>query len=442
MESFIYYSIEANLYLLVVLASYYWGVRRSSNFQFNRSFLLGGIGISLLLPLIKTSITVPAFTETPIIRLQEIVITPLNRPEQAAVHSKNILVWIYLLGVSLASLRLFHGLYQILQLKSRSIKRKEFYEVPDSRLGFSFMGLIFIGADLSKKEQAIILKHERIHLKHYHSLDILLAKFLEVIFFYSPPIYFFRSLFSEVHEFEADRHAADCKETYIKHLLQQHFEVKKISIVHQFNFNHLKSRIMRIQKNEIIKSNKLIIFIGLFLVGSIFIACQSENETPENNTNNQTKEAQNLDKNKRSIAIKDGAYRNAIAKDDSLSVEKTAEFPGGMEKMFLYIQENTQYPEEAKKEGIEGKVFVRLTIGSNGKIIESLVLRGVNEMLDQEALRVFNTMPEWIPAEKDGQNVPVSMVIPLNFQLNESEEEAKKATFSRSDDGNSKVSQE
>jgi len=110
--------------------------------------------------------------------------------------------------------------------------------------------------------------------------------------------------------------------------------------------------------------------------------------------------------------------------------------------MFLYIQENTQYPEEAKKEGIEGKVFVRLTIGSNGKIIESLVLRGVNEMLDQEALRVFNTMPEWIPAEKDGQNVPVSMVIPLNFQLNESEEEAKKATFSRSDDGNSKVSQE
>jgi TonB family protein len=95
------------------------------------------------------------------------------------------------------------------------------------------------------------------------------------------------------------------------------------------------------------------------------------------------------------------------------------EFPGKEEGLKKYISENIKYPEEAKKQGIEGNVFVKFAVGKTGKIIQSEIAKSPNELLNTEALRVINSLPDWKPAIKDGKAVAVWYVVPIKFALEE-----------------------
>lgn len=92
-------------------------------------------------------------------------------------------------------------------------------------------------------------------------------------------------------------------------------------------------------------------------------------------------------------------------------------FPGGEEALRTYITDNIQYPAEAKEKGIEGKVFVTYTIGKDGKVKDAKVARGVQPLLDNEALRVVENMPEWEPGSKKGIPMEVQLTIPVSFKL-------------------------
>ena len=100
-------------------------------------------------------------------------------------------------------------------------------------------------------------------------------------------------------------------------------------------------------------------------------------------------------------------------------VDEMPEFKGGQEALMSYLGSNIKYPEEAKKEKIEGKVFVSFIVDKKGKIKETVVLREVNPLLDTEAKRVIEGMPKWKPGKKDGKKVNVKYNIPINFKLNE-----------------------
>ncbi len=99
-------------------------------------------------------------------------------------------------------------------------------------------------------------------------------------------------------------------------------------------------------------------------------------------------------------------------------VEQMPEFPGGEQALRDFIVKNVQYPEEAKKAGISGKVFVNFVIDENGKVIMCKVVRGVSPLLDQEALRVTKEMPDWTPGKQKGKAVKVSYTMPIAFVLN------------------------
>jgi protein TonB len=98
-------------------------------------------------------------------------------------------------------------------------------------------------------------------------------------------------------------------------------------------------------------------------------------------------------------------------------VEEMPEFPGGHEKLMSYLKENTKYPEEAKDLGIQGKVYVRFTVNKDGSISDVKVVRGVHQLLDQEAIRVVKSMPKWKPGRQNGQTVRVQMHLPIKFAL-------------------------
>jgi TonB family protein len=98
-------------------------------------------------------------------------------------------------------------------------------------------------------------------------------------------------------------------------------------------------------------------------------------------------------------------------------VENMAEYKGGQSELFSFISKNIKYPEIAKERGIQGIVYVQIVIDENGEVADLQVMRGVHPLLDNEALRVLRKMPKWIPGSQRGENVPVRIMIPINFNL-------------------------
>ena len=98
-------------------------------------------------------------------------------------------------------------------------------------------------------------------------------------------------------------------------------------------------------------------------------------------------------------------------------VEEQAEFPGGYQKMMEFIVSNIKYPDIARKEHIEGKVFVNFVIRQDGSITDVRVLKGIGFGCDEEAMRVVKMMPKWKPGRQ--RNKPVNMYfnLPINFTL-------------------------
>jgi TonB family protein len=76
------------------------------------------------------------------------------------------------------------------------------------------------------------------------------------------------------------------------------------------------------------------------------------------------------------------------------------------------------YPQEAKDKGIHGRITISFTVGTDGKVSNVKVLRGVNPLLDNEAKRVIEMSPAWTPGKMGGKPVPVTYTFPVIYKLN------------------------
>lgn len=114
---------------------------------------------------------------------------------------------------------------------------------------------------------------------------------------------------------------------------------------------------------------------------------------------------------------KGSCYDNAGKEIEYTYFESMPEFPGGVEGLMNYLRENVIYPPDAKAKGIAGKVFVNFVIGKDGVVRDVKVIMKVHHLLDKEALRVIETMPNWTPEMQRGKKVSVSYNIPINFIL-------------------------
>lgn len=98
-------------------------------------------------------------------------------------------------------------------------------------------------------------------------------------------------------------------------------------------------------------------------------------------------------------------------------VEEQPQYPGGEAARLQYLQQNIKYPEEAKELGIQGRVFVTFVVEVDGSITDVKVLRGIGGGCDQEAIRVVQNMPKWIPGKQRGVPVRVQFNLPIKFTL-------------------------
>lgn len=99
-------------------------------------------------------------------------------------------------------------------------------------------------------------------------------------------------------------------------------------------------------------------------------------------------------------------------------VEEKPEFPGGQEAFLQFLKENVHYPEDAVKEGKEGRAICQFVVWRDGTIRYIEVVRSAgDERFDQEALRVLKSMPVWKPGKQRGRYVSVKYVLPFNFHF-------------------------
>jgi len=98
-------------------------------------------------------------------------------------------------------------------------------------------------------------------------------------------------------------------------------------------------------------------------------------------------------------------------------VEEQPVFPGGNSALLKYIAEHTIYPAEALENNIEGRVFVRFVVTSEGAVKRIEVTRGLNPLLDAEAIRVVSSLPAWKPGRQNGVAVPVWFALPVTFKI-------------------------
>lgn len=98
-------------------------------------------------------------------------------------------------------------------------------------------------------------------------------------------------------------------------------------------------------------------------------------------------------------------------------VEKMPQFVGGQEALYKYLQDSLVYPKKAIEQGIQGKVFCRFFVDEEGYVRDVIVLRGVNPLLDEEALRVLKAMPKWEPGTQNEKAVKVYFNLPVSFSL-------------------------
>jgi len=106
-----------------------------------------------------------------------------------------------------------------------------------------------------------------------------------------------------------------------------------------------------------------------------------------------------------------------IDEEPQLIVKEMPSFPGGEAALLEYISGHIRYPEDALANHIQGTVILRFVVVSTGDIKDVELIRGVDPLLDNEAIKVISGMPRWKPGKQDGRPVPVYFTIPVVFRI-------------------------
>lgn len=98
-------------------------------------------------------------------------------------------------------------------------------------------------------------------------------------------------------------------------------------------------------------------------------------------------------------------------------VEDPASPKGGMAAFYKYVSEKIKYPAQARRMGVEGRVFVEFVIDKDGSITDVKSVKGIGAGCDEEAVRILREAPKWTPGKQRGKPVKQRMVLPIIFKL-------------------------
>ena len=321
---------------------------------------------------------------------------------------------IYIVGVILSFVKMFFNIHKINKIKKGKkfeiIDNVKIIHTNENHIPFSFFYCIYLPDEINNP---LILKHEMSHVKNHHSLDVILMEMMISFQWFNPYIYKMKKELQNVHEYIADNEAVEDetdKSNYMMLLLQQCTADNFNTVANNFSFLLTKKRISMITQKQ--KTKRMVIRMLLTLpVFAMLILLNTQCDNPKSNAEtNVSKEQVPVEKSEGQVC--DTIYNVA---------ETMPQFPGGPNELMKYLSENTKYPESAKANKIEGRVFVSFVIEKDGSVTNAEVMRGIDKECDAEAVRVVSSMPKWQPGTQNGEAVRCRFTVPFIFKFNDSE---------------------
>lgn len=403
-----HYLLQVNIYLVIFYAFYKLLLAKETYFMLNRIYLIAAGIFSLTIPFIRPEWFVrQAATQQIKISVDQINMIMMRVPDNAGQFNwAKLALAIYTLGMIFFTVRFLLRLFNVQQL----------IRADATGMAFSFLNKKVIDPSLPGLES--INRHEEVHIRQLHTLDILFFELLGIINWCNPVIYFYQKSIKNIHEYLADEAAAGIqgdKEAYAMLLLSSTFGINKNILTNTFfNQSIMKKRIFMLYKQRSTKT--AILKYGLFLplfAGTLLLSSATISGNEEINT--AARELTVTDYETFETFIPTIARQDKIF--DFVSTDTPPTFPGGMPKFYQYLARNVKYPAAAVKNNVQGKVFLSYIVEKDGKLTEIKVIKGVSPELDKEAVRVMQNSPKWIPGKVKGAPVRVKYSIPISFKL-------------------------
>jgi TonB family protein len=429
MSDFIIYLMQSAAILAVLYAVFWLFLRKDTFFHVNRFYLVASLVLALVMPLF--GIRFPALSQAVpfVVLLDPVLITPEKIEEAASVN----LSWfqvagvVYLTGVLIFTLRFAVQLAQLFSLVKRNTITKQdganLVFVDKGYSPFSFFNLIFI-----RKEYYIdgkltpVIEHEKIHIRQYHTLDLLICEVVIILQWFNPFAWFLGRSVKSVHEFLADEGVLQkgfIKRDYQALILNEAMGLQVNNLTNNFNVSLLKNRITMMTKTR--SASWALIKVGFALPALLLVLFLFTAGTSGILTAQDTQQKPNTTTEQKAVTQEKASTEDVVF----VVVEKMPEYPGGDDALTKFLVSNIKYPVEAKTKGIQGRVFVTYVVEKDGAVTNVKILRGIGGGCDEEAIRVVSSMPKWTPGEQRGEAVRVQFNLPIMFSLDDKKAEDK-----------------
>ena len=418
------YLLEGSIILLLLYAFYIAFLSKLTFFGWNRAYLLGSLGLALILPLLSFDLgpgSVSALNpEVFTYYLPEFALTP-----EDGISAKSILIYgaifIYFSGFLWTISSLAIGIFKTFSLikSSEKFRHKDLTIVVNPKFPpSSFFNFILLPAyQVGNKAQELIILHESEHASQFHTIDLIFMQLTKAVFWFHPLIKHFESSIHEVHEFQADIKVTSFhpKKEYAQLLLNLTTTKKEQQFVNNFNQFQLKKRIIMMNTAQSGLIHKWRFLLALPVLGLMVFVFSCEKSA-----DNSFSEVMEIPMSKEeTVPPNPDEINSKILEADEVFdiVEESPEFPGGMEAWNNFLRQNLKYPSQARRMGIEGTVYAVFEIRTDGSVQNIELLRGIGGGCDEEAMRVIAASPNWIPGKQRGRLVTVRMRIPIRFKL-------------------------
>lgn len=344
-----------------------------------------------------------------------------------------VLLWIYIAGAAVALVRLVwaYARLTVIIWNGKKIKMEGYTLVVTGNKNFSpfsWRGYVVVEKISDATEYPAIMIHEMRHLSACHDMDLMLAQLYAVLVWYNPASWLMIDELKTVHEYEADEAVIDSGlnlRDYQMLLIKKAVGARLPSLANSLNHSKLQKRITMMYQSKSRTAGKLgslvlvpALAIGIAVVSIPAVASviSGASETTLLDSDSKVSKISAISANTESVAE---MRASAPASDSKVftTVEKPAEFPGGIEAMMKWLQYNVKYPKEAEKAGEQGKAVVKFTVNKDGSISNATIIKSVSPSIDKEALRVVTSMPKWKPAENGGKKVACWYTLPVSFRL-------------------------
>lgn len=268
------YLAKISLYWIILYGGYWLLLRRQTFFVLNRAYLLGALLFSFGLPLLQYSGSVPGLAGSPVpetmyqltafpLKKAKMVVAQATAPAYVVVAKAKatdapfpwlMLLWaLYAAGSAFMLVRLLRQLrrlFSYLQKGERVEMDGYTLVLSDEKDSFSFLNWVVVNRRDYENDFDTVLRHELVHVRQRHSVDILLVEILQVVFWFNPVLILYKKSLQQVHEYLADD-AAPQRDRYANFLLAYALHHPANTLTNNFlNSSHLKNRIKMLYKNR------------------------------------------------------------------------------------------------------------------------------------------------------------------------------------------------